>query len=281
MLKTKQYIVVGSVILLMGALYSLDIKGLIKPKEERSVESNPTEVAAGNAITSKEVSAVSKQLINASLAADISKLEESLSNTSGKEKLQIQKSIAQKWDDVNQPAPAAFAYEAIAEVEPSLSNWLITGDRFTTAYQNYSDTTAIPTLVDKAINAYKTVLKLDSSNLDGRTGLGVAYVTGTPNPMQGIQLLLNVVKEAPKNLKANMNLGLFSMKSNQFQKAIDRFKTVISIKESPEAYFYMATSYENLGQKKEAIEAYQKSKQLAADPGLSGFVDQKIKTLSN
>src|SRR5690606_156491 len=100
------------------------------------------------------------------------------------------------------------------------------------------------------------------------------------NPMQGIQMLLAVVKEDPKNLDANMNLGLFSMKSRQFDKAVDRFKTVLTIKELPEAYFYLGTSYENLGMKKEAINAYEKSKILAADPGLSSFVDRKIKELN-
>jgi cytochrome c-type biogenesis protein CcmH/NrfG len=99
--------------------------------------------------------------------------------------------------------------------------------------------------------------------------------------MQGIQLLLGVVKEEPKNLKANMNLGMFSLKSGQFQKAIERFKTVIEVNPTPEAWFYLGTSYENLEMKSDAILAYQKSKELAADPSLSNFVDRKIKELSN
>jgi cytochrome c-type biogenesis protein CcmH/NrfG len=99
--------------------------------------------------------------------------------------------------------------------------------------------------------------------------------------MKGISLLLGVVKEDPKNIKANMNLGMFSMKSGQFQKALDRFKTVISVSPTPEAWFYLGTSYENLGMKSEAVLAYQKSKELAADPSLSDFVDRKIKELSN
>ena len=71
------------------------------------------------------------------------------------------------------------------------------------------------------------------------------------------------------------------MKSGQFQKAVDRFKTVISVNPTPEAWFYLGTSYENLGMKPEAILAYQKSKELAADPSLTDFVDRKIKELSN
>lgn len=283
MLKTKQYILIGSVAVLMVALYSLDIKGLVKPKENRGMQATASaegQAAPAAVVTAKSVSDVAKQMINASLAADIEKIENQLKGASGEEALKLNEELAKKWDDVNQPAPAGFAYEAIAEAQPSYEHWLIAGDRFTDGYQNFRDTTATMGLVNKAIDAYNKALQLNPNSLDAKTGLGVAYVTGTQNPMQGIQLLLGVVKEDPKNVKANMNLGLFSMKSGQFDKAVNRFKTVIAEKPTPEAWFYLATSYENLGMKPEAILAYQKSKELAADPNLSDFVDRKIKELN-
>jgi tetratricopeptide (TPR) repeat protein len=282
MLKTKQYILLGSVAILMVALYSLDIKGLVKPKENEGMQNTAT---AGNkpvaVVSAESVSTLSKQMISASLAADIEKLEDQLKNASGEEAINLQKELAKKWDDVNQPAAAGFAYEAIANEQSTYPNWLIAGDRFTDGYQNYRDTAATAGLLNKAINAYNKALELDPKSLDAKTGLGVAYVTGTQNPMQGIQLLLGVVKEDPKNAKANMNLGMFSMKSGQFQKAVDRFKTVIAVQPTPEAWFYLGTSYENLGMKADAILSFQKSKELAADPSLSDFVDKKIKELNN
>jgi uncharacterized protein HemY len=75
-------------------------------------------------------------------------------------------------------------------------------------------------------------------------------------------------------------LGLFSLQSRQFDKAIERFKTVIDQKPDAESYFYLATGYENIGMKKEAVTAFQKSKELAADPSLSQFIDRKIAELS-
>ncbi|OAQ39290.1 hypothetical protein A5893_11530 [Pedobacter psychrophilus] len=282
MLKSKQYILIASVGLLMVILYNLDIKGLIKPKEDRGMQTTATSTPENvSDISYKSVSAISKEMISASLVSDIEKLETSALNESGSELINLQKQIAQKWDDVNQPAAAAFAYESIAKSESNYNNWLITGDRFTDGYQNFKDTTATAGLLNKAIEAYNKALEINPKSLDAQTGLGVAYVTGTQNPMQGIQLLLGVVKEEPKNLKANMNLGMFSMKSGQFQKAVDRFKTVLDVKATPEAWFYLGTSYENLGMKPEAILAYQKSKELAADPSLTEFVDRKIKELNN
>ena len=43
--------------------------------------------------------------------------------------------------------------------------------------------------------------------------------------MQGIMLLLDVVKQDPNNRNANLNLGMFAMKSGQYEKAVNRFKT--------------------------------------------------------
>lgn len=276
MLNKKQVVVIGAVVILMAGLLSLDIKGLVKP-EEKAGNSN-AQTAAAPAVTLESVSLSARQELNANLANQVAELEKSLKNASGAEKLALQKKLAQSWDDVNKTAPAGFYYELIASEENNYQNWLKAGDRFTEAYQNTQDTLIQPALVQKAMSAYQNALKLDEKSLDAKTGLGVAIVNGS-NPMEGIQLLLAVVKEDPNNLKANLNLGLFSMKSGQFDKAVSRFKTVIAQKPEPEAWFYLAYSYENIGMKEEAAMAYLKCKELAADPSLGQFIDRKIKEL--
>lgn len=282
-MKTKQYIVIGFVVALMGVLLSLDIKGLVKEEEstEQATEATEGSAEAGTQFSQENVLRIARQNVSPSLMSEIDKLEASLKKASDDKTSEIQAQLAKSWDDVNQPAAAAFAYEAVAEKQPSYENWLIAGDRFTEGYQNFPDSASVQGLTQKAINAYNKALEFNPESLDAKTGLGVAYVSGTDNPMQGIQMLLDVVGKDPKNLKANMNLGLFSMKSGQFSKAVERFKTVVEINQSPEAYFYLATSYENMGMKTAAIEAYEESKRLAGDPGLSNFIDRKIKELNN
>jgi tetratricopeptide (TPR) repeat protein len=280
MLNSKQFIVVGSTVLLMGLMLSLDIQGLVKPKDG-SAAAQASAPAPVKAITLEEVSTVSKQSLNANLNKQVTDLETALKGASEGEQAELQKKLAQQWDDVNQSAPAAFYYELIAEKTPAYATWLKAGDKFTDAYQQTADTIMQPALVQKAINAYQQADKLQPNTPEVKTGLGIAYVSGTPEPMKGIGLLLEVVKNDPKNLKANLNLGLFSMKSGQYDKAIGRFKTVIDQTPTAEAWFYLASSYENMGKKPDAIAAYLKTKEIAADPNMSQFVDRKVNELSN
>lgn len=265
----------------MGLMLSMDIQGLVKPKEGAQTAATTAVAPATRTFSLEEVSEVSKQSLTANLNKQVSDLEAVLKSSSENEKVAVQKQLAQKWDDLNQAAPAAFYYELIAEKQPGFSPWLKTGDKFTEAYQQTTDTLMQPALVQKAIYAYQQADKLQPNTPEVKTGLGIAYVSGTPNPMQGIQLLLEVVKNDPKNLKANLNLGLFSMKSGQYEKAVERFKTVIAQDPTAEAWFYLGSSYENMGMKSDAIGAYLKTKEIAADPNMSQFVDRKVNELSN
>ncbi|WP_069660556.1 tetratricopeptide repeat protein [Arcticibacter eurypsychrophilus] len=279
MIKGKQIAVIGLVVVLMGLLLSLNIKGLKKGEEGQHSGEAAEKASQLPMVSVESVSTTAKQALNANLSDQISSLESSIKSAGEPERFSLLKQIAQKWDDVNQPAPSAFYNEQIAEKENTLSAWLKTGDLFSSAYSSTKDTLIQPALVAKALVSYQKALDLNPKSLDAKTGLGVAYVSGTPEPMKGITLLLEVVKEDPKNVKANLNLGLFSIKSGQFDKGVIRFKNVLEKQQLPDAWFYLATCYENLGQKKEAIQAYETSKTLAADPGFSTYIDQRIQTL--
>ncbi len=277
MFNTKQIVVVAAVVVLMGLLLSLDIKGLVK--EDDAGTQAGAAAQASSAVNMESVSLASKSTLNANLAQQITELEEKLKQAEGDEKLGILKQLAEKWDDVDQPAPAGFYYQEIASAESTLKNWLTAGDRFTQAYENSTDSVAQPVMVQHAATSYKKASELDPKNLDAKAGLGIAYVNGAGAPMEGIQMLLEVVKLQPDHIKANMSLGLFSIKSGQYDKAVTRFKTVIEHRPNPEAWFYLASTYESLGMNGEAIAAYEKSKELAADPSLSAYVDKKISEL--
>lgn len=291
-MKWKQLTVILIVLAISGYLYSLPVKGLIKPKVAKATSG----VVSGSRpsvtnVTVEDVSAPAKTAIGAALAATINDLESQLKGaTDDAARLSLQKKLAKQWDDDNQPAPSAFYYQAVAQKESTFENWMNAGTHFNDAYKNATDTAVQPAFVDNAIAAYKNAVKLKPENLDAKTGLGIAYVNQTSlgmtdpdggSPMQGIMLLLDVVKHDPNNRNANLNLGLFAMKSGQFEKAVARFKNMIAQKDEVEPNFYLAESYKQLGMKKEAIAAYQKCKTMVAEPVVRQKIDQYIKELQN
>jgi tetratricopeptide (TPR) repeat protein len=279
----KQIVVAVAIVAIMGYLYSLPVKGLIKASATHdTAKSAPMASKAVSNVTVATVSEPAKAAIGVALSAKINDLEGQLEKASGDaEKLSLNKQLAARWDDVNQPAPAAFYYQAVARTDNSFDAWLNSGNRFNDAFKITQDTAVTPAFITGAVEAFTNALKLKPQSLEGKTGLGVAYVNGGGSPMQGIALLREVIAQDPNNISANLNLGLFSMKSGQFDKAVQRFKTVIAKKPNFESYFYLAETYKQLGQKPEAIAAYQKCKEMMPDPVFGQRIDQYIKELKN
>ena len=278
MLNAKQIVVVVIVVVIIGALLAQPIKGLVDKQEQNTTAA--TDELSSSMYTLKSVSELAKQGINASIAEEISALEGLVEKAEGEEKVSLLQSLASKWEDLAKSIPQGFIYKEMAEVTPKLDYWVKSGDAFREGYTNQQDTALASALNKLAIESYQKAMDMDANNLAAKTGLGASLVTGSNNPMAGIALLREVVQADPKNLDANKTLGLFSMQSGQFDRAIDRFKTVIEIKADAESYFYLATAYEKIGQKSEAIAAYAKSKELAADPTLSQYIDRQIEELS-
>lgn len=278
MINKKQIILIVAVVAIMGALIAQPIKGLVDKSQGEAEATAQTAEASQDLLS---ISEMFKGGINADLANAITSLEEQLGKAENEEeKSSILSEIAEKWGDLNQFTPQAFAYEEIAEISPTYDNWMRAGKSFQEGYQKTRDEELSATLQDKAIHAFNKALEEDEKSLDAQTGLGAAILSKGEAPMEGVTLLLGVVKEDPKHLDANKALGLSSLTSRQYDKAIERFLIVLEQEESAESYFYLATAYENIGMKNEAITAFLKSKRIASDPTLSQFIDRRIEELN-
>ena len=270
----KQIFVIVSIVALMAVLLSLDIKGLVKPKdiEDKSVNA---ETKAEVLFNLENEIQLSKKTLNAQQLQYVERVEKKLDSD--------QSSIlnlAKAWDSVSGIGISAFYYEQLAQKTPTAINYLLAADRFRDVTTGMQDSTRKLTFINKAISLYNKAILLEPKNSDAKTGLGVAYVNGTNNPMQGITLLLDVVKQEPENVNANLQLGLFSMKSGQHDKAVSRFTKVVNIAPTAEAYFYLGESYKNLGNKSEAKKAFLKCKEYIKDPEFKKGVDNYINELN-
>ncbi len=181
---------------------------------------------------------------------------------------------AEFWYAKKQPGISAFY---LNKVKSTPSNEV--ADRYAQAYKTTEDSVARQYFADKAIEIYGKVLVNTPNDITAKVGQAEVYVEASENPMQGIQILLEVVKTEPENAKANYSLGLFSMKSGQYDKAIGRFETVAKTQASADVYGYLSEAYEKTGNTPKAIESLEKAKKYIIDPAIQKQIDAYIQKL--
>lgn len=120
------------------------------------------------------------------------------------------------------------------------------------------------------------------SSLDQKVEDAVTMIQAGGPPMQAIQMLKSVLEEDPNHLGALRQLGFYSMQTNQFEKAISRFEKIVEV--NPEeviAYYMVGQAYEGLGNKDEAVKAYQKYAEIETDESKISAVLERIKEINN
>ena len=73
------------------------------------------------------------------------------------------------------------------------------------------------------------------------------------NPMEGVFMLRKILEKEPKNKEAVFNLGVLSIQSKQYDKAIERFNQLLIIDSlDKRAYLHLGISNFELGNEEEA-----------------------------
>jgi lipopolysaccharide biosynthesis regulator YciM len=115
-----------------------------------------------------------------------------------------------------------------------------------------------------------------------KTAEAVALVQGE-DPMRGIMMLREVLQEDPDNVEAHWHLGLFSIQSGQYDKALERFKKVRDLDEEafPDVWFYLGRTYATLDSIDQAIACFEKYRTLTTDTAIINGMDRFLIELEN
>lgn len=110
----------------------------------------------------------------------------------------------------------------------------------------------------------------------------MSLVSEIGSPMQGIMLMRKILEEHPNNARAHFQMGLFSIQSGQFEKAVERFEKVISIDPSNvESLYFLGNAHSNLGNKTEAISYLESFNEKTEDEESRKEVEKIIEQLKN
>ncbi len=278
-LKKGQWILIAAIAVLVVVIFSLDLVAPNTSKANQGGAARDQGTTQTVTVTLESEAKQAKQNVTATVKQNIESLEKGLKGLEAVEKAAGLKQIAESYAASSQFAAAGFYYSEAAAIENTSNTYVLAGDYFRNEYRTTGDSLRSDAFAEKATTAYKQALEINPSDLEAKTGLGACYVDASQNPMEGIQLLLSVVKENPEHINANLNLGLFSMRSGQYDKAIERFETVAKYRPTAEIYAFIAESYEKVGDNTKAIQALEKVKEYVIDPSVINGIDEYIKTL--
>lgn len=162
--------------------------------------------------------------------------------------------VVKFWDKQKKPDFAAYFNEKIAQKLNTALAYNKAGDRYYYAIRFVKDNSEVPILYQKAIECYQKSIALDKNQIDAKIQLAACLVEHGDNPMNGIALLREVEQIDSNNVKLQLTFAFFSVKSQQWDKAIKRFEHVLRIDPAYiEAYLHLADIYEQQGQKQKTI----------------------------
>ena len=140
----------------------------------------------------------------------------------------------------------------------------------------------LPWIAGNAKVLLEKALVINPKNDSAKINLGACYLFGnlSDNPMQGITKIKEVVDKDSTNAYGQLILALGGKKSGQYDKAIERFLTVINIQPNHiEAMIHLAECYELTDQKALAIEWYTKVSNSVNIPEAKEAISKRIKEL--
>lgn len=267
MLRNRIILLVVSIVLIV-ILFSLP--KVVVNNESQPVTSDSTALPTADphgappASTQKTIARIRKQFAGSATGEKNAIFADSLADLYGK---------AGKFDS------AAWFADRAAAFFNNMESWIKAGDTYYQAYTFAVDQVRQNELAGQAQVYYKKVLTQNPGNLEVKSKMAMTYLSSS-NPMQGISLLREVLDEDPKNESALFNLGMLSIQSGQYDRAIERLIELTAINPNHvQAQLLLGVAYANRGNKKLAREQFEKVKKLDTDPAVQATADSYLKDL--
>ncbi|SKC12775.1 tetratricopeptide repeat protein [Dyadobacter psychrophilus] len=266
---------------LVGTLFSLP-KVVVNTKgKEVGNERSQSQAAATAAAPDSSVQSHDKATISPDQQKIVDQLRSGYEQAGDKDKTTAGLKLSDKFAQLQKFDSAAFYAEKAALLSPSIENLVRTGDRYYEAYGFAIDDQKAKNLGAKTREYYQKALDQNPGLLAAKANMAMTYVN-TENPMQGILMLREVIDTDPTNELALFNLGILSMRSNQYSKAADRFRQILTNNPAnTKAKFYLGLTLVELGNKEEARKVLSEVKKEEKDPVIQQAIGELEGRLNN
>ncbi len=279
-MKRTQWLIAGGSLLLVLLIVSLGNfvpeKKLPPPVAAMGAASNPP------AITIDTILALAEGQLSAEQKTIFASLRnKKVADEPGQ--LAVYHDLAHFWrDSVGIFEPYAWYEAEAARLEKSEKSLTFAARLFLDNLQSDENPTRRQWKALQAKDLFERSLNINPDNDSARVGLGACYLFGnvSANPMEGIAKIREVLAKDSTNLYAQLMLVRGSLLSGQYDKGISRLNTVLAIApDNVEASLLMADLQERTGNKKLAIDWYQKSISLIPSEEIKAAIRERINEL--
>jgi tetratricopeptide (TPR) repeat protein len=278
-LRKPQLILILSGLLLFSVLY------FFTPRFTAKEANAPSQSAENQVVTTESILNTAKLALSESQKISLLSIENQLIKAkNAQDSLKSYKALTKFWADSAQKlAPYLYFSYSAALLENSEKSLTFAAQLLV---DNLLTPDAPPALLPWIAGNAKVLLEkalvINPKNDSAKINLGACYLFGnlSDNPMQGITKIKEVVDKDSTNAYGQFILALGGKKSGQYDKAIERFLTVINIQPNQiEAMIHLAECYELTDQKASAIEWYTKVSNSVNIPEAKEAISKRIKEL--
>ncbi|MDB5281071.1 MAG: hypothetical protein JWO06_146 [Bacteroidota bacterium] len=275
-MRRNQIIVVGFCAVLLVGLYFFGKTN--KPKDEsKAPVADGGHMPQGQAQEAPEALNIEAYISDVNLKVTDTLIKKNIEKFS---QSRSYRELIQQYQKLDKPLAIAYYSIKLAETEHKADAFVGAGDYNSMLLQTAPDEKARKYLSTNAIDCYRKALDMDTSNTENRIRLAGAYMADGAQPMQGVGILLDIVRKDSNNVDAQLMLGKFGLISGQIDKAIARFEKILYLQpQNSEALFMLAQAYTNKGEKKKALELLEKCKKTVKDPEAKKEIERTIENI--
>lgn len=231
-----------------------------------------------------DVLALAKQGLNATQSEKITQLENSVVRGNVKEQqIAVFYQMARYWQDTLQrPDIGAYYFGEAAKLENSEKNLNFAARLMLNLVMAGTEPDKIIWLATNAKALYEQSLKINPANDSAKIELGACYLFGNISamPMEGIQKIREVEQKDSTNMYAQLMLGLGAIRSQQYDKAVERLEKVVKYEpHNLQALFNLAEAYERKGDKINAVKWYKQVQNHIEIPEAKQEIENRINSL--
>ncbi len=284
-MKKQQIILAGCAFILLAILYFLGDTIPHKKNTNSITKENISDRKPFNIL--QHIQKLKIQLSTLQLNA-VEKLEKSINQPDALTKLNAYRTLAAFWkDSLHFFEPYAYYTVLAAKLENSEKSMTFAANLLLSDLPSEPNGPLKTWLANESKQLFEKVLFINPNNDSLSIGLGASFIYGATvdhpeEAMKGIQRILVVARKDSLNMYAQFMLGVGGLASGRYEKAINRFLTVLNHEPTNiEAMLSLAEAYELSGDKANAITWYSMGVKNITIPDVKKELETRINQLKS